>query len=513
MATSSATVRFSWLQFSLRTLAIALTLTTVAFGYCWQLPIVVTAVPIEFVPGKKPRVMCLTGVDPKIIAAQNLQPASARCIARRSGWSEHQLHGQAEIYDRTGPKIIEAQYVRGQLEGPYRSWFVNGQPREIGEYLAGKQHGKWQHFDLESGKLGATCYYERGAPVGTWTDGSAVKTTYRNGLRWQEELRHSAHLRRVTEYDDQEKIAKITIWGESPTEPIGLDLFRAGQRHGPWYRKDANEHLRGQWVDGRAEGEWILDRGYNNFHTLKFRHGELLALDGEPVNDHLTRQLANQAALESRAGKQCSELLEKLQHVIGIDHAPLTREEIFGIANDGADLPPLQVDPRLIIDPEELKQLWQRHVSLRCAHGPVSAELVLALQGTGLVLDYRLECLWLTTPELARAWKDETGVLDWYYSLSEKKQQEYLIVRSSFTDFAEFIRYWNFGDPPHLVAPKKLPPSLLQLDDNRNWYHLWFHQCLAVGCEIHRLQLRRSGDQLLLVPITEPPQTVRDSKP
>jgi len=80
---------------------------------------------------------------------------------------------------RNGQKQMEGRYAQEVPEGPFTWWYSNGQKAITGEYTAGKQTGNWTWWH-ENGqkKLGGT--FEQGVPVNKWTwwneNGRVTKT-------------------------------------------------------------------------------------------------------------------------------------------------------------------------------------------------------------------------------------------------------------------------------------------------------------------------------------------------
>jgi antitoxin component YwqK of YwqJK toxin-antitoxin module len=53
------------------------------------------------------------------------------------------LDGVSRVYSTAGVLTQESHFSRGELHGPYRTWWDNGQPKEQGEYVRGKRSGRY----------------------------------------------------------------------------------------------------------------------------------------------------------------------------------------------------------------------------------------------------------------------------------------------------------------------------------------------------------------------------------
>jgi antitoxin component YwqK of YwqJK toxin-antitoxin module len=103
------------------------------------------------------------------------------------------LDGLRTIFDREGNKEIEETYVMGIYQGPYLTFYPNGQVKLDGSYLDGTMHGIWKkHY--ESGKLmeRVTMHdnQENGPFVEYWENGNLkAEGTYLDGDNEDGELK------------------------------------------------------------------------------------------------------------------------------------------------------------------------------------------------------------------------------------------------------------------------------------------------------------------------------------
>ena len=61
-------------------------------------------------------------------------------------------HGKSRLWSPSGVLIHESHLRAGEYDGPFRTWWNNGQPKEVGVFSKGKRVGVYQWFS-ESGQL------------------------------------------------------------------------------------------------------------------------------------------------------------------------------------------------------------------------------------------------------------------------------------------------------------------------------------------------------------------------
>lgn len=73
-------------------------------------------------------------------------------LVELANYTHDTLQGVRTLYASDGSKEIEEWYEMGIYEGPYRTFYPNGQIRLEGRYESGSMEGEWLKY-YESGKL------------------------------------------------------------------------------------------------------------------------------------------------------------------------------------------------------------------------------------------------------------------------------------------------------------------------------------------------------------------------
>ncbi len=546
---------FVWLQrtsrlarFSLRTFLVLLTLASVAFSLWWQRPIQLDRVPQELgtVPAKSyecatsywqtalwteeaPRDKKFVGQDPFDSDPRGgpIFAAAGKCWARRNGWSNWQLHGPAEVFTKDNQCVIRAECAAGKLHGEFRSWFTSGKLREEGEYVRGKKHGVWRLHDQFRDKVRAEQVFKHGVKEGIWVSGLTRSTYHRDKLRLREESHSNGGDWTITEYDAAEEPLRITYWNADRTQQLGVDHFVAGQPDGIWFRlvfeNQRPVYSRGQWQQGLAVGEWVYESHLDPPRRLLFEDGALVAINGEWVVDLLIKSARSY-------DDEHQSLVRKFSAAADF-HVSFERKEGLDSAI-GYGWPPLCIDPQLRCSQEELDAIWDDpQYEFFCYENlPASAAIVLALRGTNLIVDYRLGALWLTTPQLAAQWRDETNAKLWFGKIAntpwrhEEIEGVFLTVESPsmqrelhFGEGYECRTQWEearqleFRQPitcslgtARRVAgrydPARLSLKLPEFTFEESLDQFAFDERLAIECEIRHCRLMLRGDTLVMEP-------------
>ncbi|MEE2828227.1 MAG: hypothetical protein VX498_03480 [Myxococcota bacterium] len=107
-----------------------------------------------------------------------------------------------------GAVLIEAEYVEGQLEGTWSSFYEqNGQVRETGQYVGGLAEGSWRMY-YPNGALFEIVEHKAGKAHGAWSmhhpDGAlADSMTWQQGLQVGTETNYSPEGRVIAQGDFQ----------------------------------------------------------------------------------------------------------------------------------------------------------------------------------------------------------------------------------------------------------------------------------------------------------------------
>ena len=102
------------------------------------------------------------------------------------------------------------------LEGPFKTFYPNGQVKEKGAYKDGERDGRWEQF-YAGGQLKSKGNFENGDGVVKWFDkeGQWLSTE-----RWVE---GEDGERRLDEFDENEQLIQRTYLRES--EPVRTEWF------------------------------------------------------------------------------------------------------------------------------------------------------------------------------------------------------------------------------------------------------------------------------------------------
>ena len=461
-------LRLPPLRFSLAAMLIAMTVAAVGFGVWWRLPWQIDYLPQELSEhrqGLSPFGLLGCGTTGEDLTAvwteevpyelrQKLAPGyklgkkpvhakSGKCWVRRDWQKPWVLDGEVDVFNADGQRIMRARYRNGQLHGEFCSWFTDGKIRETGKYWNGQKDGVWDERKFMSGELISHAEYQRGQKCGVWKLWK-IREFYEGGKivrqEWSSDENDGPH--QVMEFDEQEKLKETTYWRNHRTEKVGFERFRAGEyrnriRHGDWERTTTfgNDALdapkfahRGNWTDDLASGEWVFERPAAEPRRLQFQKGELLTINGRPARDLLMQKYAS-------LGEQNSSLSILLRFPDEIKFQNQSRAEALKeVLNHSAIV---HLDRRLNWSEEKQQQFFAEKLpsDFYFAQLPGSACLCLILQDSGLAFDFRHHALWLTTPELAAEWKDETNTAPWFEVIVNARPTRYdppRVVRSLF---------------------------------------------------------------------------------
>ncbi|MEZ6013512.1 MAG: hypothetical protein R3F49_00230 [Planctomycetota bacterium] len=172
-------------------------------------------------------------------------------------------HGPDWRYYEGGFAARVEHWLEGQLDGTYRSWWPNGQPREEGAYIAGAREGLWRRFSRQGkcieegvyvggekdglhqtwfgdGQLEESAAFHLGVPHGALRRFSRsgmplLEANYVEGVlhgKWADHYVASGALRDFGEYD---RGARVGVWRTAREDGQGLlleETYVAGKREG-----------------------------------------------------------------------------------------------------------------------------------------------------------------------------------------------------------------------------------------------------------------------------------------
>ncbi|MGK5055359.1 toxin-antitoxin system YwqK family antitoxin [Janthinobacterium sp. LB2P49] len=103
-------------------------------------------------------------------------------VASKRTHSGHFVLRSEQRFSRTGVLIVHKLWnAGGREEGALRSWYANGKPRQLIDYMDGERQGWTRHW-REDGSLESECRYVADAPQGACTGASAKMSYTEDGI-------------------------------------------------------------------------------------------------------------------------------------------------------------------------------------------------------------------------------------------------------------------------------------------------------------------------------------------
>lgn len=531
-------------RFSLRGFLVVITLASIGFITWWRWPVLLERLPTELGPELPKGPYCATGWDPtalwseewrheddprKRVLGNGVHAATGKCWGRRDWQQGWILDGPAELFTKDKQRIIRAEFASGQLHGPFCSWYTDGKVRETGAYHRGAKHGVWKLFDHQRGETRTE--FDRGKKTGLWDLGSE-RLHYRD-----DELVKREHRSNLTGYDWQTseldadgKVRHVEYWNADRTQQVGVEHYSGGKRHGDWHRvRPAGERAvthRGRWTNGLPNGEWVFERESGPPRRFEFQKGALVKVDGTPRHDWLMQR----AALDVVAVQKLQNSLELIENYPDQFFAgnERTRQELLEHIPFYNRLP-LCVDPRLELTQEQLDSLLQEKLptDFDFVDLPETAAMCLAFHDAGLCFDYRLGIIWLTSPEFAEKWRDETGASDWFQAIASDEKHEVVEQGQMFVvEERDLRRVKHFGSSSRneweddrflqLEVPFETKAGIVRQLDGQlatgtpvafpptvredSLHFLEIDERIPIECELYRCRLLLRGDTLVMEP-------------
>jgi hypothetical protein len=200
----------------------------------------------------------------------------------------------------------------------------------------------------------------------------------------------------VTHYENGELHGPFSLSVENSSKRTGQ--FEHGQREGLW--------VTSQLEDGsEAKVPWHLDRVHGEAEhrapdgtitKMLFDGGRITHLNSEPISSPLLDRI-------ECGDIRYSQLLRELEGEFGSHFLrSVSLAEWWASMQDGPYIP-------LLIHPK----VFDRSIEFNtndCYGLNLQSALVVSTQKVGLDCDYRYGCLWITTQEDARGWRDPTGI-------------------------------------------------------------------------------------------------------
>jgi antitoxin component YwqK of YwqJK toxin-antitoxin module len=106
-------------------------------------------------------------------------------VAIKRTHSGHFVLRSTQRFSRTGVLIVHKLWnAGGREEGALRSWYANGKPRQLIEYVDGERQGWTRHW-REDGSVESECRYVADEPQGPCTGASAKMSHTEDGIEFE----------------------------------------------------------------------------------------------------------------------------------------------------------------------------------------------------------------------------------------------------------------------------------------------------------------------------------------
>lgn len=106
-------------------------------------------------------------------------------VAIKRTHSGHFVLRSTQRFSRTGVLIVHKLWnAGGREEGALRSWYANGKPRQLIEYVDGERQGWTRHW-REDGSVESECRYVADEPQGACTGASAKMSYTEDGIEFE----------------------------------------------------------------------------------------------------------------------------------------------------------------------------------------------------------------------------------------------------------------------------------------------------------------------------------------
>jgi len=291
--------------------------------------------------------------------------------------------------------------------------------------------------------------------------------------------------------------------------------FQDGKLHGPYaVHFQGQLTLKGQYVHGQMEGAWVeFDEGYTyttHWHNdLRhgpyivespdgrkqqglFKAGRLTEMNGQPIQNPLLNQLESGSIDNRRIAAALSQTMS-----MGMEFSETPLKDAFQYLQDQSNIP-------MYLDTRRLKDL-DLPVTMNFKGIDLCSALALLTTEYKLGCHYRYGALFLTTPEHAKDWRDETGVAE--------------IQPAASSDLA---RAWNeptaveaYESPLDAELQRLTQRLAIEVDTSRiapsperptgilltaNFKNLPFRHALAIVLDQTGCTCRLEGEKLVILP-------------
>ena len=354
-------------------------------------------------------------------------------------------HGLVVTYDYKGRKLREERWRHGKLHGRWTDWDLAGNVIAYGEFLDGERHGSWVELKR---------FNSLALPI----SGTRI-TEYRHGVCISEAVQADGQLR--LSLDPKGVPARRQVWNLNPFLLLddvpysSVDIFVGGERiaqpvpHGlvqSWHptgelkeqitfekgrrvgavrgwHPDGELAFEGAFQDGLEHGRWTWYADGKVVRTAEFHKGRLAWRDGLPLPPLPLPEIG-------MGDPQAAAQLDKPMVPIVCNQAPL--QQVIDYLGDVYDLGIMLSSAALQAVPPDTLVSHNASAVIGVQDSRallLRSELQILLQPLELVPVIRHEMIVVTTPEDARTWRDRTGIP--------------AIAASKTSGFAPKLRKWS----------------------------------------------------------------------
>ncbi|MCI0358139.1 MAG: hypothetical protein L0211_06635 [Planctomycetaceae bacterium] len=212
-------------------------------------------------------------------------------------------------------------------------------------------------------------------PESTYENGKLIlRTTYRNGIL------HGPY----------------EAWQRNGFREVGQ--YVEGKKSGQWRLLDPKGrlHRSAEWRDDRLDGLCLIVGAKGKQRELLFAQGRLIAADGQKVEDRLG-DLAASGAIDDPL------MADALTELTDIEFVETPLKDAVQFLAEKHEIP-------ILIDPWHTDPLEPLTSQLQGMQLSWAIQILMA--PIDHACDYRYGCLWITSAEDVKNWKDPTGVAD-----------------------------------------------------------------------------------------------------
>jgi hypothetical protein len=216
------------------------------------------------------------------------------------------------------------------------------------------------------------------------------------------------------------------------------------RKEGKWTTVDSRAGLRAvvEWHDGQIHGHAEIHYPDGHYDQLQFDRGLVTHRNDQPVSSALLDRIRRGEIGDARVTESLQ--AESKAHSGNSLSGWASWRSVIHESNVPLLVSPAVADPKAPFD-------------ARIAGINFQSELIVLTQRHGLDCDYRYGCLWITTPEDAKDWRDPTGV-------SDLKLEPGSLLEAAWNEPIHVRRY---DEPLDKILAKILAPLGVVIDTTR----------------------------------------------